>query len=63
MILCKGKKLRAQDFFEMVVLNTSFTKGEDDYITLWTLTATAVPTCPLSFCAAASLSRPSSLSP
>lgn len=32
-------------------------------ITLWTFTVTFVPACPLSFCAAASLSTPSSLSP
>ena len=32
-------------------------------ITLWTFTVTVVPARPLSFCAAASLSTPSSLSP
>ena len=62
------------EHFEMVILNmhqnekkkkmTAYvTERKRVIITLWTFTVTVVPARPLSFCAAASLSTPSSLSP
>jgi hypothetical protein len=44
-------------------LSTYAKKRKRMIITLWTFTVTAVPARPLSFCAAASPSMPSTLSP
>lgn len=68
-------KINAEDFsehFERVMLNmhhnkiklpTYVKKRKTMIITLWTFIVTAVPARPLSFCAAASPSMPSTLSP